>query len=63
MAPENKDVLLQMKAAIGQLEELTFELKQMGQGIPAVEKNSRSILSAVFNLKLGISDIADLDFE
>jgi hypothetical protein len=33
----------------------------MGQGIPAVEKNSRNILSAVFNLKLGVSDIADMD--
>lgn len=61
MAPDDKARLAKMKAMIDRLEELTLELKQMGQGIPAIEKNSRNILSAIFILKLGISDIADMD--
>lgn len=62
MASEN-NTLLKLKMTIDQLENLALELKQMGQGVPAIEKNSRSILCAVFNLKLGVSDIADMDTE
>jgi len=56
---ENVD-LKGMGAAVEQIEQLTYKLKELGAGIPAVEKNSRIILSVVNILKLGISDPADL---
>ena len=61
MASENSTVLQEMKIRIDQIEKLVLELKQLGQGVPAVEKNSRNILSAIYNLKFGISDIAEID--
>jgi hypothetical protein len=56
---ENVD-LKGMGAAVEQIEQLTYKLKELGAGIPAVEKNSRIILSVVNVLKFGISDPADL---
>ena len=50
-----------MKARIDRIEKLALELKKLGREIPTVEKNSRNILSAVYNLKFGISDIAEID--
>jgi hypothetical protein len=58
---ENQVVLRKMKTRIDQLEKLALELKELGHGVPAVEKNSRNILSAVFNLKFGVSDVADIE--
>ena len=52
-----------MKDKIDEIEKLAFELKELGQGIPAVEKNSRSILCAAYILKFGISDIAEIEGE
>lgn len=62
MGSENKIVILEMKARIDRIEKLALELKKLGREIPTVEKNSRNILSAVYNLKFGISDIAEIDF-
>ena len=53
--------LHEMKAKIDRLEALALELQQLGEGLPVIEKNCRSILSAAYVLKHGISDIADLD--
>ncbi len=39
--------------------ELVLDLKKMGEGIPVVEKNARCLLSFVWALKFGISDVAD----
>ncbi len=61
MGSENKIVILEMKARIDRIEKLALELKKLGREIPTVEKNSRNILSAVYNLKFGISDIAEID--
>ncbi len=61
MGSENKIVIQEMKTRIDYIEKLALELKKLGREIPAVEKNSRNILSAVYNLKFGISDIAEID--
>jgi len=61
MVSQDKSLLLDIKTKICQLEALAFELQELGQGLPVVEKNSRIILSAAYVLKHGISDIADID--
>ncbi len=52
-----------MKEKIDKIEKDSLELKEMGQGVPAIEKNCQSILSAVYILKFGISHIADMETE
>ncbi len=54
------NVLQEMKARIEGIEQLAIELKELGDDVPAVEKNCRSIMSAVYNLKFGISDVVDI---
>ena len=62
--PTNKaGNLRKMQACIERIEQLTLELKALGQGVPAIEKNSRMILCAVYNLKFGVSDVADIRVE
>ena len=61
MRSKNNTILQEIKTKLDRLEELALELKEVGQGVPAVEKNSRDILSATYNLKFGISDIAEID--
>ena len=63
MGDKNKIVLQKMKDKIDQLEKTALELKKLGAGIPAVEKNSRNILSAIYVLRFGISDIAEIEAE
>lgn len=58
---EDLTVLRQMKDKIDQINQLAMELKDLGQGIKTVEKNSRNILSATYNLKFTITDIVDLE--
>jgi uncharacterized protein YoxC len=58
---EDLALLSQMKDKIDQINQLAVELKELGQGIKTVEKNSRNILSATYNLKFTISDIVDLE--
>ena len=61
MESENKIAIQEMKIRIDHIEKLALELKKLGRDVPAVEKNSRNIMSAVYNLKFGISDIAEID--
>ena len=61
MEPEEQALLRQMKTRIDGIERLARELTELGREVPAVEKNARTILSAVFNLKFGISDLVDID--
>jgi hypothetical protein len=61
VSSEDLAVLKQMKNKIDQINQLTIELKALGKGIKTVEKNSRNILSATYNLKFTISDIVDIE--
>jgi hypothetical protein len=54
-------VLKRMKDRIDHINQLTLELQALGRGIKTVEKNSRNILSATYNLKFTISDIVDIE--
>jgi len=52
--------LSEMKKKIEEIERLVLDLKELGKGVPVIEKNARSILSFVYVLKLGISDVAEI---
>ena len=60
MASENRMVLKDMKIRIDKIEQLALELKELGREVPAVQKNCRMVLSAAYNLKFGISDVAEI---
>ena len=53
------EALRQMKEKISQIEQYAHELKSLGEGVPAVEKNAAAILSSIYLLKFGISDVVD----
>ena len=55
----NQYDLKDMKAKIDQIEKLTLELQESGNGIPTIEKNARTILSITQILKFGVSDPAE----
>ena len=61
MNSREKIRLQEMKSKIEQIEKLTGELNDLGQGIPVIEKNVQNFLNTVFVLKFGISDIAGID--
>ncbi len=61
MSPNNSLLLQKLKSRIEQIEKLSYEMKEIGEGIPVVEKNVQSLLSAVYILKFGISDVAEID--
>ncbi len=61
MSGKNTRLLTEMDARIKGIENLAGELKDLGKGIPVIEKNARCILSFVFALKFGISDVVDLE--
>ena len=52
--------LSEMKKKIEEIERLVLDLKELGKGVPVIEKNARSILSFIYVLKLGISDVAEI---
>ena len=60
MTAKDRTVLRQMKTRIDRIEQLVLELKALGPEVPAVQKNCRNILSATYNLKFGISDVAEI---
>jgi hypothetical protein len=60
MGSGDKTRLGEMKSRIDQIESLALELKKLGEGAPVVEKNARTILSATYILKFGVSDCAEL---
>ena len=53
-------MLKEMKDRIDKIEALVVDLKQMGEGIPVIERNTRCLLSYVWALKFSISDVADV---
>jgi hypothetical protein len=59
----NKDevgLLGEMKEKIEEIERLVLELKDLGKGVPVVEKNVRGLLSFTYVLKFAISDVAEV---
>ena len=51
-----------LKAMCGKIEEierLTLELKDLGKGMPVVEKNAQGILSFTHVLRFGVSDLIE----
>ena len=56
---ENREsaLLKDMKARIDEIERLALELKDIGRGLPVIEKNVQCILSFSYVLKFGISDL------
>ena len=52
--------LREISEKIGEIERLVLELKELGQGMPVIEKNAYSILSFIYVLKFGISDVAEI---
>ncbi len=53
-------LLKDMKGKIEEIERLVLELKDLGRGMPVVEKNAQSILSFTHVLRFGISDLAEV---
>jgi hypothetical protein len=60
MDQDNLKVLREMKDKIDRIEEAAQQLKSLGRGVPAVEKNAECVLSAIHNLKFGICDIVEI---
>ncbi len=57
MSIRDLEALQEIKGKIDSIEELAHHLTTLGEGVPVIEQNVRCILSAVYVLKLGISDI------
>ena len=55
------DRLKAMSLKIKEAEKAVMELKELGKGVPVVEKNVRSILSVTYVLKFGISDLTEME--
>ena len=53
--------LKKLATKITDIEMRINELRDMGAGLPAVEKNTRNMLNCIYVLKFGISDIVDLN--
>ena len=52
-------LLMDMKGKIEDIERVVLELRDLGRGMPVVEKNAQSILSFTHVLRYGISDLAE----
>ena len=60
MEDKNIATLREMKEKIEEIDRLVLELKDLGGGMPVVEKNARSILSFTYVLRFGISDLVEV---
>ncbi|MBI5248240.1 MAG: hypothetical protein HY912_01985 [Desulfomonile tiedjei] len=60
MVQADLETLREIKRKIDLIEEAARQMKTLGAGVPAVEKNAQCVLSAVYVLKFGISDILDI---
>jgi hypothetical protein len=60
MREEDLERLRRMDEEIKAIEQHALHLASLGDHLPVVEKNARSILSAIYVLKFGISDIVDV---
>ena len=49
-----------MRETIGRMEKYALHLRSLGEAVQAVEKNADNILSTVYLLKLGTSDIVEI---
>ena len=52
--------LREMRDTIKEIERLVLELKELGEGVPVIEKNTCSILGIIYVLEFGISDVAEI---
>ena len=52
--------LREMGDKIEEIERLVLELKELGEGVPVVEKNVQAILSLTYVLKFCVSDVAEI---
>ena len=52
--------LNKMKEKIDGIEGLVLELKELGKGVPVVEKNVQAILNLTYVLRSSISDVAEI---
>ena len=59
VAANQMGLLKNMKGKIDEIERLVLELRDLGRGMPVVEKNAQSILSFTHVLKYGISDLVE----
>jgi uncharacterized protein YoxC len=50
-------LLKDMKEKIEEIDRLALELKDIGRGLPVIEKNVQGILSFSYALRFGISDL------
>ena len=63
MAQTNLKKLQRFNAKLTQMEKMAVDLKEIGKGVPFIEKNARNILSTIYVLKFGITDIIDVSFD
>lgn len=54
------DRFKEMKNRIDRIDQLLAEIKELGQGMPVVDKNVRCMKSFTHALGFGICDLADL---
>lgn len=57
----NEKTLSEMKKKIDRIEELVHELRALGRNVPVIEQNVYNLLSTVYVLKFGISDVAEIN--
>ena len=50
-----------MSRKIEEAEKAIIEMRELGKGVPVVEKNARCLLSVTHALKFGISDLAEFE--
>ncbi len=50
-----------MKVHIDQIEKHLHDLNALGGEMPVIEKNVRAMMSFIYALKFGISDLAEMD--
>lgn len=51
----------EMKKRLDEIERLIREFRDLGKGLPVVEKNARCLLSFTHALRFGISDPAEVE--
>ncbi len=49
-----------MKTIIDQFGQLLIDLKEIGGGMPFIEKNVKAMMSFIHVLKFGVSDMAEV---
>jgi len=52
--------LREMRDKIEEIERLVLDLRELGEGMPVIEKNTCSILGVIYVLEFGISDVAEI---